>query len=381
MTSFLTAFWGIAFLFTLDRASVRETVRRPQAYVVLGFVALALLSVLWSEAPTWVERFKGVGPFAKLVLIVLVFIQFSRSRRGWWVLLAFLVSCTVVLIVSYATVIFGDGRLGGRTTYYGVPVKDYISQNGQFVLCAVGLLAFAYQRGCVSAYGQAAALIALALAFLFNVFYIQTSRTALVVLPVLCIVFALTRLRAVHAAAVIGSIIVLAGAVWMSSSTVRNRVMLTFNEASAYSAHSTDRSSTAERLEFWRKSVAIVQDAPILGHGAGSIPTTFARLAKGEGLGGIVAHNAHNQTFNIAIQLGIIGVIMLFAMWITHGLLFRGESLVAWIGLAVVTQNVVGGLFNNHLFDFVHAWIYILGVGVCGGMLMQSPAPGKELEA
>jgi O-antigen ligase len=33
-----------------------------------------------------------------------------------------------------------------------------------------------------------------------------------------------------------------------------------------------------------------------------------------------------------------------------------------------VAQNFVSSLFNSHLFDFAEGWIYVLGVGVAGGM-------------
>jgi O-antigen ligase len=51
-----------------------------------------------------------------------------------------------------------------------------------------------------------------------------------------------------------------------------------------------------------------------------------------------------------------------------HLLLFRGDGLASWIGLLVVVQNVVSSLFNSHLFDFHEGWMYVLGVGIAGGM-------------
>ena len=51
-------------------------------------------------------------------------------------------------------------------------------------------------------------------------------------------------------------------------------------------------------------------------------------------------------------------------------LLFRGEGLAAWIGLMVVVQNIFTSLFNSHLFDFHEGWMYVLGVGVAGGMVL-----------
>jgi hypothetical protein len=43
-------------------------------------------------------------------------------------------------------------------------------------------------------------------------------------------------------------------------------------------------------------------------------------------------------------------------------------ALPAWIGLVVVVQNLVSSLFNSHLFDFHEGWIYVLGIGIAGGM-------------
>jgi O-antigen ligase len=63
---------------------------------------------------------------------------------------------------------------------------------------------------------------------------------------------------------------------------------------------------------------------------------------------------------------------VLYAMWLLHLLLFRGDGLVAWIGLLVVVQNIFSSLFNSHIFDFHEGWMYVLGVGVAGGMVLKT---------
>ena len=70
------------------------------------------------------------------------------------------------------------------------------------------------------------------------------------------------------------------------------------------------------------------------------------------------------------MQWGTVGVILLYAMWLVHLLLFRGDGLVSWIGLLVVVQNIFTSLFNSHIFDFHEGWMYVLGVGVAGGMTL-----------
>jgi hypothetical protein len=66
----------------------------------------------------------------------------------------------------------------------------------------------------------------------------------------------------------------------------------------------------------------------------------------------------------------VVGVIVLYAMWLCHLLLFRGDGLMSWIGLLVVVQNVSTSLFNSHLFDFHEGWMYVLGVGIAGGITL-----------
>jgi O-antigen ligase len=54
--------------------------------------------------------------------------------------------------------------------------------------------------------------------------------------------------------------------------------------------------------------------------------------------------------------------------------LFRSGSFAAWVGLVVVIQNIVGSLFNSHLFDFTHGWAYVVGVGIAGGIVLKESA-------
>ena len=49
----------------------------------------------------------------------------------------------------------------------------------------------------------------------------------------------------------------------------------------------------------------------------------------------------------------------------------RGEGLANWIGLLVVVQNIFTSLFNSHIFDFHEGWMYVIGVGVAGGLVLK----------
>jgi hypothetical protein len=118
--------------------------------------------------------------------------------------------------------------------------------------------------------------------------------------------------------------------------------------------------------------------APVIGHGTGSTRGLFEQAAIGQkGARAEIVGNPHNQTLNVAVQWGVVGIVALYAMWLLHLLLFRGAGWVSWVGLLVVVQNVSTSLLNSHLFDFVEGWMYVLGVGVAGGMTLARASKGR----
>jgi O-antigen ligase len=130
------------------------------------------------------------------------------------------------------------------------------------------------------------------------------------------------------------------------------------------------------RLEYWSNALQFIRSAPLIGHGTGSIRGLFERNAVGKAVTDehIVA-NPHNQTLYFGIEWGVIGVILLYAMWGVHFLMFTEMRWISWLGIVVVSQNILGSLFNSHLSDYVEGWIYVMGVGVAGGMVSKIRKP------
>ena len=194
-------------------------------------------------------------------------------------------------------------------------------------------------------------------------------------------VFALLHLQRRTSAIIIGAMIVLTGLAWLASPQLRETIGRSSDEYQGYKEENKP-TSVGLRLQYWQKSIRFFTEAPLIGHGTGSTRDLFKRAAVGfEGSAtGFVIDNPHNQTLNVAVQWGSVGVVVLYALWLVHLLLFRGEGLVAWIGLMVVLQNIFSSLFNSHLFDFHEGWMYVLGVGVAAGMVLRAKAAGPAGE-
>ena len=172
-------------------------------------------------------------------------------------------------------------------------------------------------------------------------------------------------------AAVALCVVVVAAAVMIGTASPYLRTRIADIATEYHAQDISTPASTAQRLTYWHKSIKFIAEAPWMGHGTGSIRGLFQRDAVGKtGLQAEIVNNPHNQTLNVALQWGLVGVIVLHAMWICHLLLFAGDGLDEWIGLVVVVQNFVSSLLNSNLFDFHAGWMYVLGVGVAGGMVL-----------
>ena len=368
LVAIFVAAWLVTVTPTLDIKLLMQSLKRPVCALPIALFALAVVGTLWSDA-SWSERLYAISPTAKLLVLPFLIYHFERSTRGMWVFVAFLISCTLLMVMSW--VVAYEPQLALKSgADYGIPVKNYIDQSQEFALCAVAL---AYP--IVSLLGQkrfiqAALLAAIGLSLVANMAFVIVSRTALVTMPIMLLVFALLHLKWRNVVILLCTMMVLAGVSWAASPHLRARTATFLTDYQRYK-ESNIPTSMGLRLEFWQKSLRFFTEAPIFGHGTGSTRGLFEQAAAGQvGAAAEVIGNPHNQTLNVAVQWGLIGIIVLYAMWWFHLLMFRGDGLVTWIGLLVVVQNFFTSLFNSHLFDFHEGWMYVLGVGIAGGMTL-----------
>jgi O-antigen ligase len=376
--SIAVALWAIAFVFTVDLRDFAASLKRPASALPLAFVGLVLLGLLWSEGSLQ-DGVRQLSQVGKLLVLPLLIYHFARSSRGTMVFTAFLISCTLLSVVSClvaldpllsAKLYFSRGPFSPTS---GIFVRNYIDQGQEFSLCAVALAypaVTAWQEGRSR---NALLLAALGLWLVVNLLFVITSRTALVTMPVMLLVFALMHLRWRVALALLCGLVLLAAVAWSTSHQMRETFGKFFTDY-GYTENQNNETGIGSRLIYWGKSLRFLREAPVIGHGTGSTRVLFEQAAIGEkGARAMVVSDPHNQTLNAAVQWGVAGVVLLWAMWLVHLLLFRGEGLVAWIGLLVVVQNILSSLINSHLFDFTEGWIYVLGVGIAAGTVLARP--------
>src|SRR5260370_342645 len=164
--------------------------------------------------------------------------------------------------------------------------------------------------------GQALLWIAIAVTLIVNMPFVVVSRTALVTMRVMLAVFALMHLKWRTNVILFAGTVVLAALAWMASPQLQATTEKFTRDYRIYK-ELNQPTSIGVRLEFYRKSLHFFAEAPLIGHGTGSTRGLFEAAATGPAVlaAGQVIGNPHNQTLNVAVQWGSIGVVILYAMW------------------------------------------------------------------
>lgn len=365
-------------LLTAEQADWSTTMRSAAAATPTLLFVLMVVGTLWSPHALGPG---GLSHYAKLLLIPLMMAaRFSRQEAlhmGY----AFTASCLIILVLSFTSLAWPTGPWAWFK-YPGVPVKDNAVQSTCFALCAFGLGLLAVKRFGYGYKRSAVAVALLALLFFADVFLIYLSKTGMLIVAALLGLF-LARIAGWRRSLALAiPLVFVAVAATLLSSEAQLRVVQISNDIRSLSGEDLNANptvSTASRIDFWRKAIKLIGEAPVLGHGTGSTKSLYEQLEleKPSPYGEAVP-DPHNQFFAIAIQVGLMGAALLLAMWVSHFLLFAGSSVPQILGQAIVLQNVLGSLFNSQLSQVTQGTLYCLAVGLLGGLVMRSSEEGKK---
>ncbi len=160
--------WLGAVAWVMDWRAYGRSLAQPICYLPLAFTGLAILGMLWSDA-AWGVRLYAVSPTLKLLVLPGLFYHFERSGRGMWVLIAFLVSCTLLMLVSWILLIEpGFSLKPVALRERGIFVKNYIDQSQEFALCAVALAYPVVRLLQSNRIWRAMLLVAISIGFIIN---------------------------------------------------------------------------------------------------------------------------------------------------------------------------------------------------------------------
>jgi O-antigen ligase len=358
-TAFMSVTTGLMVLAWLLSGTYKAKFSRiknnPAALVTLALFTMYLIGTLYSSA-TWDYSLKFLMKYQKLLFIPLIISVVSTEKHRTLALNIFLYGAIAVLIISW---LMWLGIVPPHTDmgqgYY--VFKGRIAHN-IFMSFALYLM---LHKALESRHLMRYLWLALSALALLNIIFLVNGRTGQITMLALFFLF-LYEIWGIKTLAICAIVSIL-GLSFLIAEHALPHSRLTDIELEADKGTST---SAGQRIEMYQSTLTLIKRHPIFGGGTGSLENEYKTFIaqKKEGLERLP--NPHNQFLLTAQELGLIGLVMLVAMWVSH-----------WISSYKITDNhhayalrglvltiAIGSLFNSLLLDASEGKFYCLLAGV-----------------
>jgi O-antigen ligase len=336
-------------------AMIKQT---PVCYLFLGLFLLLFIGTFYSRL-AFTEAFDFFSKYDKLLFAVLLLPLFAEEKWRKYAIYAFLVAMIVTLLLSYSKY-FGWTNYKEKFQDSSSVFRNHIEQN---FLMAFACYFLALQWTVQQRF-RWVTVILLILA-LVNTLFINEGRSGylLVVILMALFVWQTLRWRGLFVGTI--AILILLFGAYFSSSTFQARVQSLGSDWSQYMQGHLWTTSLGQRVSYDKASLEIIRQHPVIGIGTGSFSDEFHRLNP---LATVASDNPHNEYFNIATQLGFVGLLLLLAMFAT--IFYDSKNLPLYyrrLVRAVTLAIMIGSLFNSWIMDTTEGHFFVYFVMVCFG--------------
>jgi O-antigen ligase len=216
-------------------------------------------------------------------------------------------------------------------------------------------------------------ILALLALVLVNLFFLVDSSTGVVLVLSLGLLFGLQTMRRAKLAVMTGSLIVVVAFAFAVSPMFRTATQEDVKAVQEILNGKTTFTPTGERLQFYRNSLTLFSQAPVLGHGTGRFHEKYAEHVAGTKQ--VVTSNPHNEYLMVGVQSGLVGLGVLVALlWALWRAASRWEGMERWLAQGMVVWLSVGCCFNSFILDSREGMLFALLAGVYGA----APTAQKE---
>ena len=352
--------------------TVRASLRERFGIALAVFLAVTIAGMFYGSG-SWETRWHDVWGWRKLAYGFLLLWFFAHGNWQRRFVATFLTVSVVGVIVSFLAAVglapSRSGQLDG--TIQGVVFQNHAVQG--MVLSLAILCAAHLAKGASTRLRWALGLATLA--FAANIVYVLPGRSGYVALVIAAITSAamVFGLRRIH---IWLSVFVVAGAVaFTTSPQLRARVMQGVNEV-ASADKSTGITSLGTRVLFYRTTLELIREKPILGYGSGSFGREYTAVVSQRYTDwrATPTTDPHNQYLFITMQLGIVGLLAFLAVIVT-GFRAARASPYGWIAGGALAIWCVTSMFSSHFRTFPEGHL----IGLFLGALLAAPI-GPKIE-
>jgi O-antigen ligase len=349
--------------------------RNPVALSALALFGLAMIGLCWGDGPLS-DGLVYLKKYSNLIVIALLVTVFTRLEDRTRALHAFAAALILSLVLSFALwlrwlpavkPVVGDAL--DPTVF-----KTHI---GHSILMAFGALLFALFAHDARRRGWRLLWAVLAVAAAANVLMMVRGRTGYVLVAAFAVLLPYTLMRWKGVALAAALIAVGFGTTYALSPRFHQRIDMISSEARSWQPGTITDNSIGVRLEFYRNTLEIIREHPVIGVGTSGFAKAYDEKIRGKDL--YATRNPHNLYLLVAAQYGILGLCLLFFLFVQQWRCSAKLMLPTHQALAraAVMTLALGGLCNSMIIDHTESLFFAWMSGLLFAGL-NDPHPRKE---
>lgn len=328
--------------------------RQPVAVWSLILFGCLVAGLAYGNAPHD-DALASLKKYRELLFIPILIPLLSKEQYRDRVWQAFVIASVVSLAISF---LMSLGILE-TASFHGPSLKSRIT-HGIFI----GFFAFYCLHRSTDGGDTARLYLALFIAAIFNIFFVVEGRTGQLLALVLIALFAVQRFG-LKARLLTGLALIVFLGLFLGFSQKAERVLEGIENTQAYMQEKPEQvdSSMGQRYTFWKYSVKLIAEKPLLGYGTGSFAQEYARIAQGERF---LARHPHNEFLFIGVQLGLLWLIPYLGFLVSQ--FYESRKLPErekWLAQGLVTALLITSLFNTPIYDHTEGHWFTVMIALC----------------
>ena len=351
LSGLLGVFWLLSAQFIVLPATLKKN--PVAAWSLLLFLWFILGSSYTSAIPS--DAFSMVMKYRELIFIPVLFSFLSTERYRCWVWKAFFFASVLTLLVSY---LMDIGILDFRGQG-GASFKSRITHS-----IFISFFAFFCAHKAYDGQHYAKLYWVLCILCVYNLFFIVEGRTGQLIVVLLILLFGVQRLTKKYFLLTMLIMVILL-ALFLNFSDKATRISEGFASTQSYLQSHPEKTevTVGARLTFWRYSLKLIAEKPLLGHGTGSFAKEYERIAQNEHL---TAKNPHNEFLMIGVQLGLVGLSIYFGFLASQYYYSRKlPNKEKWLAQGLLLSLMVTSLFNTPFMDHSEGHWFASMIALC----------------
>ena len=371
--------WALAIIAqsSIRRELAGRVVGRMSIAPVWGIVAMLgvlALSLTYTSVPS-AEALKAFGKYGKLLIIPVALLLLRTRREALIALVCFGVTQSFVMLSAW--LLWAGASLPWVREVRNAPGTVFTSYLPQSIMTAV-LAAIAWHlRGELNSKRGRLLMICVAVLSVLGALVTLPGRTGQVcaiMVVSLALFWALPgRWRYVTWLAPVPLVLL----AFLLSPAFNERFSKVSAEVDAYSEKSNVRTSSGERLNFWRRSLQAIAEKPLLGHGVGAWSQQYLRL-EGAGVSTQTkdVRNPHQEFLLWAVHAGLLGFAV-FVGWLASlaWQAWQFEPVARHASLSLLVVLVLACALNSALFDAFIGDFFCAMLGIHLALGLSAPRP------